>query len=87
MSVNVGCISVCAPMCMFSRVQLFCDPMAYSLPGSSLHRIFQAGILEWVAIYPPPGNLPDLGIEMSFVSLALTGGFLTTAPTGKPWLH
>ena len=26
------------------------DPMDYSLPGSSVHGIFQAGILEWVAI-------------------------------------
>ena len=35
---------------MFSRVQLFCDFMCYSLPGSSVHGIFQARILEWVAI-------------------------------------
>ena len=27
-----------------------CDPMDYSLPGSSIHRIFQARILEVVAI-------------------------------------
>ena len=27
-----------------------CDPMDYSLPGSSVHRIFQARILEWVTI-------------------------------------
>ena len=27
-----------------------CDPMDCSLPGSSLHGIFQARILEWVAI-------------------------------------
>ena len=27
-----------------------CDPMDYSLPGSSVHGIFQAKILEWVAI-------------------------------------
>ena len=27
-----------------------CDPMNYSLPGSSVHRISQARILEWVAI-------------------------------------
>ena len=27
-----------------------CDPMDYSLPGSSIHGIFQARILEWVAI-------------------------------------
>ena len=27
-----------------------CDPMNYSLPGSSIHGIFQARGLEWVAI-------------------------------------
>ena len=26
------------------------DPMDYSLPGSSVHRIFQATVLEWFAI-------------------------------------
>ena len=27
-----------------------CDPRDYSPPGSSVHGVFQAGILEWVAI-------------------------------------
>ena len=27
-----------------------CDPVDYSLPGSSVHGIFQARVLEWVAI-------------------------------------
>ena len=27
-----------------------CDPMDYSLPGSPVHGISQAAILEWVAI-------------------------------------
>ena len=27
-----------------------CDPMDYSLPGSSLHGILQARVLEWGAI-------------------------------------
>ena len=27
-----------------------CDHMDYSLPGSSIHGVFQARILEWVAI-------------------------------------
>ena len=27
-----------------------CNPMDCSLPGSSTHGIFQAGVLEWVAI-------------------------------------
>ena len=33
-----------------SRVRL-CDPMDYSLPRSSIHGIFQARVLEWIAIY------------------------------------
>ena len=33
----------------FSRVRL-CDPMDYSPPGFSVHGIFQARILQWVAI-------------------------------------
>ena len=28
-----------------------CDPMDGSLPGSSVHGIIQARVLEWVAIY------------------------------------
>ena len=33
-----------------SRVQLFVTPWTSSLPGSSLHGILQARVLEWVAI-------------------------------------
>ena len=36
--------------------------MDCSPPGSSVHGILQAGILEWVAI-PPPGDLPNPGIK------------------------
>ena len=32
-----------------SRVRL-CDPIDCSLPGSSIHGIFQARVLEWIAI-------------------------------------
>ena len=41
-----------APLCVVvsqSRPTL-CDPMDCSLPGSSVHGILQARILEWVAI-------------------------------------
>ena len=34
---------------MLSRVQLFCDTVDSSPPGSSVHGILQARILEWVA--------------------------------------
>ena len=36
--------------------------MDYILPGSSVHGILQARVLDWVAI-PSPGDLPDPGIE------------------------
>ena len=34
----------------FNPIWLKCDPMDDSLPGSSIHGIFQARILEWVAM-------------------------------------
>ena len=39
-----------------------CYPMDCSLSGSSVHGIFQARVLEWVAI-SSPGNLPNPGIK------------------------
>ena len=39
-----------------------CDPMDCSLPGSSVHGISQARILESVAI-SSPGDLPDPRIQ------------------------
>ena len=33
-----------------------CDPMDCSLPGSSIHGIFQARILEWIAVYSSRGS-------------------------------
>ena len=35
---------------------LFCDPMDYSLPSTSIHGIFQARVLECVAISFPRGS-------------------------------
>ena len=65
----------------FSYVQLFCDSMDRKPPGSSVHVIFQARILEWVAISPSRGS-PDPGIEPT--SPALAGRFFIMAPPGKP---
>ena len=64
----------------FNHVWL-CDPMDCSPPGSSVHGILRARILEWVTM-PPPGDLPNPGIEpMSLMSPALAGGFFTTSTT------
>ena len=39
-----------------------CNPMDCSLPGSSVHWIFQAIVLEWIAI-SFSRDLPNPGIE------------------------
>ena len=53
-----------------------CDPIDCSPPGSAVHGILQARILEWVALSSPPGNLPNPGIEpRSPASQAITGRF------------
>ena len=54
--------------------------MDYSLPGSSVHGIFQARILKWLP-FPPPRDLPDPGIELGLPALA--GIFLTPEPSGN----
>ena len=63
-----------------SRVWLFCDPMDHSPPGSFVHGIFQARILEWVAICCSRGSSWP-GIEPA--SPALVGGFFTPEPPGS----
>ena len=59
-----------------------CDPMDCSLPGFSVHGIFQARVLEWGAI-SSPGDLPDPGIEPR--SPALQADALPSEPPGKPF--
>ena len=55
----------------------FCDPKDCNLAGSSGHGISQARILDGLP-FPPPGDLPDPGIEPpSLTSPALAGGFFT----------
>ena len=59
-----------------------CYPMDHSLPDSSVLGVLQSRILEWVAKHPPPGDLPNPGIELaSLRSPALAGGFFTASTT------
>ena len=58
--------------------------MECSPPGSSVHGIIPARILEWVAI-SISGDLPDPGIEpTSPVAPALQGHSSSAEPLGKP---
>ena len=58
-----------------------CDSMDDCPPGSSVHGISQARILEWVAISSSRGS-PGIKLECP-VSPTLAGIFSTTEPSGK----
>ena len=57
-------------------------PVDYRLLGSSVHGTFSKQEYWSGLLFPPPGDLPDPGIELA--SLALAGGFFTSEPSGKP---
>ena len=68
---------------MLSHIQLFCDPMDCSPPGSTVHGFLQARILEWVGISSSRGSSrPRDGTHFSCVSCT-AGGFFTAEPLTK----
>ena len=78
------CVSVCAHSVAQSCSTL-CEPMDCSQTSSSVRGIFQERLLEWVAIpYSRGSSSPRNWTLVSLVSPALTSGFFTTAPPGKP---
>ena len=66
--------ALCACSVAQSRPTL-CDPLGCSLPGCSVHGIFQTRLLEWVAIFFPRDR------TYVSVSSALAGGFFTCRVT------
>ena len=64
-----------------SCVRLFCGLMDYCLPGSSVHGISQARILEWVVI-SSPGNLLTQGLNLGL--LHWHAGSLPLNHLGRP---
>ena len=70
-------------MCVFSVAQLcltLCNPMDCSPPGSSVHGILQARILEWVAIFFSRGSSQPR--DQTFI-FCFTGRCFTTELWGK----
>ena len=63
-----------------------CDPMDCSLPGSSVHRIFQARILEWVAIFFSRESFQSRDqIHISSIGRCILYHWATReAPLGRP---
>ena len=58
-----------------------CVPMDCSWPGSSVHGILQARILEWVVMPSPRGSSQPMDQTRS---PALQADSLPTEPSGKP---
>ena len=69
---NILCIRVC----VLSHVRL-CDPVDWSPPGSSVHGILQARVLEWVAVSSSKGSSRPRD------QTGITGRFFPAVPPGK----
>ena len=87
---GVGChfLLQCVKVKSESEVSQSCltpsDPMDCSLPGSSVHGICQARILEWLPS-PSPGDLPNPEIKPR--SSTLQADFLPSQPPEKTTEH
>ena len=73
---NQHCCCVITKLCLS-----LCNPMDCGPPGSCVHGFPRKE--NWSGLPgPPPGDLPDPGMEPA--SPALAGGFLTAETPGKP---
>ena len=75
------------PLCVCSVAEsrpTLCNPMDCNLPGSSVHGILQARILEWVAISSSRGSSQSGDQTCVSMSPALAGGSLPLRQAGKP---
>ena len=64
---------MCVFVCMHAHAQLcstLCNPIDCSPPGSSVHGIFQARILEWVTIFYSRGSSQPFKKEKCSVAKA-----------------
>ena len=64
-----------------NRVQLYSSSTDCSLPGSSIHGVLQARILEWIAISSSRGSSWPRNWTWVF---CLADEFFSTEPPGKP---
>ena len=76
---------VCACLKLLQSCPTLCNPMGCNPPGSSVHGILQARILEWIAMPSSRGSSPPR--DWTWVSLRLLYwqvGSLPLAPLEKP---
>ena len=83
------CMCVCVYTCLYVHAKSFhscptlCNPMDCSLPGSSIHGVLEARILEWVAM---PSLLQGL-IPTQGSNLHWKQGSLPLVSPGKAHTH
>ena len=65
---------------LLSKCPTLRDPMDFSLPGSSIHGIFQARVLEWVAI---AFSVCWVTIELRIFTLHIIISFVYTSLLSK----
>ena len=71
-------LNTCMRMCSVVQLRLtLCDPIDYSVPGSSVHGIPQVRIPEWVAISSSRNLIPGI-TPVSLASPAMAGKFFAT---------
>ena len=87
--VTQSCPTLCKPLDFSLYVLVtqscptLCNLLDFSLPGSSVHGVLQAKLLEWVAIFSSRGSSwPRDWTQVS----CTTGGFLLSEPPGKPFI-
>ena len=72
----------------FHSCLTLCDPTDYSPPGSSVHGILQARILEWIAILVLQGVFLIQGLNLCLLYLLhWRAGSSSLVPPGKPIFH
>ena len=73
-------MNICV-LCLVAKSCLtLCDPTDCGPPGSSVHGILQARILEWVAVCPSKASSQPKE-PASPMSPSLAGGFFTISAT------
>ena len=78
--VYVCVYSICVCVLVTQLCQTLCNPMDCSPPGSSVHGILQARILEWIAIFFSKGSSrPRDRAQVSCIA----GRFFTIWATGE----
>ena len=87
-----SCLCVCVCVCVRAHTCAkslqsclsFYNPMDYSLPGSSVHGIFQARIMEWVAMPSSRGIFPAQRSNLCLLGLLPWWGFYHSHCLGSP---